>query len=198
MSEEELQVLYTSAILHDIGKISIPEKILETPKKLTDEEFLIMKTHVQYSKEIIQDYVSSEVVEAVYRHHEKLNGKGYPQGLSSKDLTPVQKIITVADILSALLDSRSYKHGYSKEQTFKILTEMTYEGEIDPWITEFVITDFDEILQELSLLQQDFKADYNVVVSKINDYVFMKQFKSDDSEDFVDDIEELEELELAE
>ena len=75
---------------------------------------------------------------------------------------------------------------------------MTFEGEIDPWITEFVITDFDEILQELSLLQQDFKADYNVVVSKINDYVFMKQFKSDDSEDFVDDIEELEELELAE
>ena len=105
-----------------------------------------MKTHVQYSKEIIQDYVSSEVVEAVYRHHEKLNGKGYPQGLSSKDLTPVQKIITVADILSALLDSRSYKHGYSKEQTFKILTEMTFEGEIDPWITEFVITDFDEII----------------------------------------------------
>lgn len=198
LSEAELQVLYTSAILHDIGKISIPEKILETPKKLTDEEFLIMKTHVQYSKEIIQDYVSSEVVEAVYRHHEKLNGKGYPQGLSSKDLTPVQKIITVADILSALLDSRSYKHGYSKEQTFKILTEMTFEGEIDPWITEFVITDFDEILQELSLLQQDFKADYNVVVSKINDYVFMKQFKSDDSEDFVDDIEELEELEAAE
>lgn len=199
LSDEELQLLYTSAILHDIGKISIPERILETPKKLTSVEFEIMKTHVQYSKEIIQEYVSSEVVEAVYRHHEKLNGKGYPLGLSSKDLTPVQKIITVADILSALLDSRSYKHGYSKEQTFKILTEMTFEGEIDPWITEFVITDFDEILQELTILQQDFKADYNVVVSKINDYVFVKQFDTTDSEKLeIENIDDLEELELAE
>ena len=87
-------------------KISIPEKILETPKKLTDEEFLIMKMHVKYSKEIIQEYVSSEVVEAVYRHHEKLNGKGYPQGLSAKDLTSVQKIITVTDAFDVRFGNR--------------------------------------------------------------------------------------------
>jgi len=206
LTEKELQVLFTSAILHDVGKIAIPEKILESPKKFTPEEFEIMKKHVEYSKEIIQDYVSQEVVDAVYRHHEKLDGSGYPDHLTAKDLTPIQKIITVADILSALLDSRSYKHEYSQEKTFKILSTMCFDGEIDPFVTEFIITDFNEILNELASLQEDFKANYNSVISKINDYVFRhyhdknadSNLETLESIDDIEDLEELEELEIVE
>ena len=198
--------MFTSAILHDVGKIAIPEKILESPKKFTPEEFEIMKKHVEYSKEIIKDYVSQEVVDAVYRHHEKLDGSGYPDHLTAKDLTPIQKIITVADILSALLDSRSYKHEYSQEKTFKILSTMSFDGKIDPFVTEFIITDFNDILDELASLQEDFKANYNSVISKINDYVFRHYYyKNADSDletleslEDIEGLEELEELEIVE
>ena len=204
LSDEELQILFTSAILHDVGKISIPTRLLEFPGKLTKEQFEQMKQHVLYSKLIIQDYVPAEVVDAVYRHHEKLNGTGYPNKLTAADLTLVQRLITVADILSALLDSRSYKNEYSKEDTFKILATMTFDGEIDPCMTEFIITDFDEIIEELAYLQEDFKVNYNVVITKINDYIYTRKFASLaqkvdlSSTDYVDDLEELEELEVLE
>ena len=204
LSDEELQILFTSAILHDVGKISIPTRLLEFPGKLTKEQFEQMKQHVLYSKLIIQDYVPAEVVDAVYRHHEKLNGTGYPNQLTAADLTVVQRLITVADILSALLDSRSYKNEYSREETFKILATMTFDGEIDPCMTEFIITDFDEIIEELAYLQEDFKVNYNVVITKINDCIYTHKFanikkKVDlSSTDYVDDLEELEELEVLE
>ena len=204
LTDEELQVLFTSALLHDVGKISIPVRILEFPGKLTQEQFEVMKKHVLYSKQIIQDYVPEAVVEAVYRHHEKLNGSGYPEHLTADSLNKVQRVITTADILSALLDSRSYKNEYTKEKTFKILATMTFDGEIDPCITEFIITDFDEILEELAYLQEDFKVNYNVVITKINDYLFTHKYAtvinkvSVSSVEYVDEVEELEELEVLE
>ncbi len=109
LSPAKLSELYCSAILHDIGKIATPQRILEFPGKLAPEDMGIMRHHVNHSKRILSGHAPEQIIENVYRHHEKLDGKGYPRHLERKDLNLIQRILTVADITSALNDTRSYK-----------------------------------------------------------------------------------------
>ncbi|MCH4191638.1 MAG: HD domain-containing protein [Butyrivibrio sp.] len=119
------------APLHDIGKVSIPEEILDKPGKLTPEEFEIMKTHTTEGARIIDvlmkntgdstDYELARQV-ALY-HHEKWNGAGYPEGLLEKKIPLCARIMAVADVFDALVSSRLYKTAYSMDQAFRIMLE---------------------------------------------------------------------------
>ena len=180
LDDDNMTKLYTSAFLHDIGKISTPQKILEFPGKLSPEDMAIMRHHVKHSKRILSGLVDDEIVEIVYRHHEKLTGKGYPCHVEGKDLTLLQRILTVADITSALNDSRSYKGEFTKEKTISIISNMTSKGELDPEITKFVIEDFDTILQEQQVFQNMLQVDFSKVITYYNDYIF------NDSDDWID------------
>ena len=148
LNSEELSELFCSALLHDIGKIATPQRILEFPGKLTPEDMGIMRHHVNHSKRILSGNCPEQIIENVYRHHEKLNGKGYPRHIEGKDLTLLQRILTVADITSALNGSRSYKEEFSTDKTKSILSNMTEEGELDPTISKFILEDFDAIIIE--------------------------------------------------
>lgn len=168
---QELSKLFISAVLHDIGKIATPQKILEYPGKLSPEDMGIMRYHVNHSKKILSGLVPDEILENVFRHHEKLNGQGYPRRLPGKELTLAQRILTIADITSALCDSRSYKGKFSKEQVVEIMMAMTESGEIDAGLTEIMIADFDEIQRELPVLQSILSADFSNVLAKYNEYI---------------------------
>ena len=206
LCEKDLIDLFTSAFLHDVGKIAIPSRILESPNKLTKEERVIMEKHVVFSKEILEGIINEKIVENVYRHHEKLNGSGYPNHITGKELTIIQRILTVADITSALSDGRSYKEEFSKDRVLAILQAMTDDGELDPEITKIVVTDFDDIQKELKYLQELLSVDFSNVVKKYNDYIFNdtseilykdignKEPEPDDIEE-LDELEELEDLE---
>ena len=202
LSDKELVDLFISAFLHDVGKIAISPRILESPNKLTDKEREIMQKHVEYSRHILKGILSDKIVENVYRHHEKLNGSGYPNHLKAKDLTMVQRILTVADITSALNDSRSYKTEYTKERTESIIEKMTLDGELDPEITKYIQTDFDTIQKEIRYLQELLSVDFSNVIQKYNDYmyndveVFTQKIEFLENQD--DDIEDIEELEDVE
>ena len=180
LNDDDMTKLYTSAFLHDIGKMSTPQKILESPGKLSPEDMGIMRHHVKHSKRILSGLVSDEIVEIVYRHHEKLTGKGYPWHVAGKDLTLLQRILTVADITSALNDSRSYKGTFPKEKTISIISNMTNKGELDPAITKFIIEDFDTILQEEQVFQNMLQVDFSKVIAYYNDYIF------NETEDWID------------
>ena len=203
LNSTELSELFCSAVLHDIGKIATPQRILEFPGKLSPEDMGIMRHHVNHSKRILSGNCPEQIIENVYRHHEKLNGKGYPRHVEGKDLTLLQRILTVADITSALNGSRSYKEEFSTEKTKSILSKMTEEGELDPAVSKVILEEFDEIIDEQQYLYKNLCVDFSQVLARYSDYLFsdtgqlaesMLKEAHNSSEADADDIEELEEL----
>ena len=205
LNPEELSELYCSAILHDIGKIATPQRILEFPGKLSPEDMDIMKHHVNHSKRILSGHAPEQIIENVYRHHEKLNGTGYPQHLTGDKLNLIQRILTVADITSALNDSRSYKAEFSTDKTKSIITKMTEAGELDPAISKFVLEDFDTIVSEQQYLYKILCVDFSHVLARHSDYIFdntefmadslIDEAAQDKDSDDLDNMAELDELE---
>ena len=118
------------AYLHDIGKLFIPPEILQKPDKLTDEEYEVMKTHTTLGYNMcMKDLKLRPYAAGAYYHHEALNGSGYPQGLTKKDIPYEGQIIRVADEYDAIVSKRQYKSHIGISDTLKILIENTKPNE---------------------------------------------------------------------
>jgi HD-GYP domain-containing protein (c-di-GMP phosphodiesterase class II) len=116
LSDEELEKLRISAILHDVGKIGIDDNILKKPATLTDEEFEIMKQHPQKGYKIMSQIPAMrDFLPGMYMHHEMMNGKGYPQGLKGDQIPMQARIVSVADTFDAMTTDRPYQKGMSLE-----------------------------------------------------------------------------------
>lgn len=110
MNENEIEIIRDAGMLHDIGKISIPEDILKKTSRLTDEEYAIMKTHVENSTKMIRYLPDMDyVIPAVVGHHERYDGKGYPRGLAGEEIPLMARILTIADCFDAMTARRPYK-----------------------------------------------------------------------------------------
>ena len=109
-SKEECEDLYNIAMLHDVGKISIPDSILNKPERLTDEEFAVMKSHSERGYEILSKIdVAPELALGAGYHHERIDGKGYPRGVKGDEIPEVAQIIAVADTFDAMYSTRPYR-----------------------------------------------------------------------------------------
>ncbi len=116
LPEKDIQTVKVAGLLHDIGKIGIPEKILKKKGKLTDEEYEMMKTHVEKSVEMIRFLPDMDyVIPAVVSHHERYDGKGYPNGIKGKDIPILGRILAVCDSFDAMISRRAYKEALSVE-----------------------------------------------------------------------------------
>ncbi|HXE72043.1 MAG TPA: HD domain-containing phosphohydrolase, partial [Candidatus Nitrosotenuis sp.] len=116
--------LWTAGVLHDIGKLRIPPEILYKPEALTREEFEIIKMHPVYSEQILYRFPSLRHLCPVVRgHHERWDGKGYPDGLAGEDIPLAARIIALADVFDALFADRPYRKGMSFEQVYKIIAQ---------------------------------------------------------------------------
>lgn len=146
LSRKQQEKIYWGAQFHDLGKIAIPTEILEKPGGLTTEEMEIMKLHVVYSREFLVPFLDAEILEIAVRHHEKPDGSGYPDGLTAEQLTTEQRILAVADVLSALLGKRSYKESFDKEATLGVLNRMAQNRKLCPEVVGVVNGHFDEIV----------------------------------------------------
>lgn len=110
MDEEECEELRKTALLHDIGKIGIPDSVLNKPTKLTDEEYEIMKSHVTKGTEILENFSAvKNIVEGAKYHHERYDGKGYMQGLKGEEIPLNARIIGIADAFDAMTANRVYR-----------------------------------------------------------------------------------------
>jgi HD-GYP domain-containing protein (c-di-GMP phosphodiesterase class II) len=116
LSREELRDLWLASTLHDIGKIATPDRILGKPSPLDREEVEIMKRHPVDGAAIVQHLANDNVLKGVRNHHERVDGKGYPDGLSGDQLPPVARIIAVADTYDAMTTSRPYRAGLPPER----------------------------------------------------------------------------------
>lgn len=127
----DYEMIALAAPLHDIGKIKVPDSILSKPGKLTAEEFETIKTHPVEGEKIIKrtmSHIENErylklAREMALYHHEKWDGKGYPEGLSGEEIPVSARIMAIADVFDALCSTRSYKEAYSVSQAFAILEE---------------------------------------------------------------------------
>lgn len=118
LSSDELYILNLAAFLHDIGKVKVPEEILNKPSKLTDEEYEVMKKHTTWGKDILQETNMVDLIRAgeiVEQHHERFDGKGYPHALKGDEIHIEAAIISVVDAFDAMTSDRVYRKGMSAE-----------------------------------------------------------------------------------
>ncbi len=139
LSEEDKKTLKFSAYLHDIGKIEVPQEILNKKMKLTEEEWEYIKKHPIDGAEIIKPVPSLEKVKGIIlHHHEKYNGSGYPEGLKGKEIPYLARVLTIADSFDAMTSSRPYQMRKSHEEAFKELRK-NKRTQFDPELVEVFI-----------------------------------------------------------
>ena len=139
LAAEELETLRISALLHDVGKIAIDDSILKKPAALTDEEFDIMKTHPQKGYKIMSQIPAmKEFLPGMYMHHEMVNGKGYPQGLTDKQIPLQAKIVSVADTFDAMTIDRPYQKGMILPKALERIKELV-GTRYDPKVVDALI-----------------------------------------------------------
>lgn len=152
LTEDYIKNLVMAAPMHDIGKIAIPDSILQKPGKLTDEEFEIMKTHSTRGGEIIEetfktigeDEYGRIAYQVARHHHEKWNGRGYPDRLSGKEIPLCARIMAVADVFDAVSAKRCYRDAMPLDQCFKII-ENGIGQDFDPVIAKVFLEMREEI-----------------------------------------------------
>ena len=136
---EELDRIYYVALLHDCGKIGVPDNILGKPGRLTDEEFEIIKSHTVRGSEILRAFKSLENVDEGARfHHERYDGKGYPEGRAGKDIPLIARMICVADSFDAMNSNRVYRNKLTKEKIIEEI-EKNKGKQFDPEIADVML-----------------------------------------------------------
>ncbi|MCB2210321.1 PAS domain S-box protein [bacterium] len=139
ISEDELVHIRRGIILHDIGKMAIPDKILHKPGPLDEAEWVIMRQHPMYAYDMLKsiDYLQPALTIPHY-HHERWDGSGYPEGLKGKDIPLAARIFAVADVWDALTSDRPYRKAWSREKTKQYILDNA-EKEFDPELVEIFL-----------------------------------------------------------
>jgi len=148
ITEEDANVIYHASPMHDIGKMAIPEYILHKEGALSQEEFVIMKTHTTKAHEYLV-FAKRKIMKAAdiiaYQHHEKWNGTGYPQGLKGEDIHIFGRIVALADVFDALTHKRIYKEAWSVEDASQYI--ISHKGtQFDPYLVEIFEANIDEFI----------------------------------------------------
>ncbi|WP_025270294.1 HD domain-containing phosphohydrolase [Hippea sp. KM1] len=131
LSKRQQYDLYIAGLLHDLGKVAIPDSILLKPGKLSDYEYEIMKYHPVFSYELIKDVEFFKgIAKFVRQHHERCDGSGYPDGLKCEQITLEGKILAIADVFDALTTSRPYRRAFSLEESLEIIKNMPLDKTI--------------------------------------------------------------------
>lgn len=156
ITQKDISVISTASALHDIGKIAIPEEILNKPGKFTPEEFAIMKTHSTVGADMLKGlttYQDEPLVKAAYQicrwHHERWDGRGYPDGLKGDDIPISAQIVALADVYDALTSERVYKPPFAHEQAIQMILNGEC-GVFNPLMLECLEECSDEIQKELN------------------------------------------------
>lgn len=140
-TDNEAEQLMYASMMHDIGKIGIPDQVLLKPGKLTPEEFDVIKTHPQIGADIIGEHTSSLLQlsrQVALTHHEKWNGKGYPSALQGAAIPLAGRITAIADIFDALTSERPYKKAWSVDDALDLLQKEAGEG-LDPQLVPLFV-----------------------------------------------------------
>lgn len=156
-NQEQLELILNVSPMHDVGKLGIPDSILRKPGKLDNEEFDIIKTHCEIGARIIGEHPSeilsmSRIV--AFQHHEKWNGKGYPQGLEGNQINIYARIVAVSDVFDALTSKRPYKDAWDIERAINLVKEETGQH-FDPDVVKAFLTALPDIIKVKEKYQEN-------------------------------------------
>jgi putative nucleotidyltransferase with HDIG domain len=150
LSKENCEIIHKGALLHDIGKIGIPEHILKKNKKLTSEEYEIIKSHPKIGYEMIEhvgSFHNNGILDIVLYHHERYDGKGYPLGLKGNQIPLYARIVAVADTFDAMTTKRVYRDKLSLDYTLHEIWK-NKGSQFDPEVVDVFLSLFDRQLIE--------------------------------------------------
>ncbi len=170
LTDEFIYDVINSAPLHDIGKITIPDAILNKPGRLDDNEFMIMRSHAAAGRDIISNIIDmvpdseflKEARNLAAHHHERWDGKGYPDGLSGEEIPLSARIMAVADVFDALVSTRSYKKGFPFEKAMDIIKE-GIGTQFDPTVAEAFL----KVSEEARVIAESFGEESAVLDKKV-------------------------------
>ncbi len=145
LAEDDLTALRRGGYLHDLGKVGIPDAVLLKPGPLTEDEWVVMKRHVEIGVQICSPLRSlSPVLPLIRHHHERFDGSGYPDGLAGDDIPLLARIFQLVDVYDALTNDRCYRKALSRGKALAIMTDETNDGSWDPAI----YAEFEEMIRE--------------------------------------------------
>lgn len=149
LSPHDRELLYYGAMLCDIGMLAIPLKIIEAPRKLTPDEMKQIRVHVEIAEKIYKKRIDDEIVRIAVSHHERCDGSGYPKHLKDLQMNMPQRILQVADAVTALVNERSYRSLMPKEKVISILTEEASKNRLKPQVVYTFVKSYDRIMQRV-------------------------------------------------
>jgi len=167
LTETEVALMEIAGDFHDLGKLAVPNSILNKPGKLTQEEFAVIKQHTYFTYMVLNTIGElDQISEWAAFHHEKLDGSGYPFHISADKITAASRIMAVADIFTALAEDRPYREGMQRKEIETILIDQANKNLLDKRIVNLLLENYDELSVRIKEKQ---------VIS--NDY-YQKQFAS--------------------
>ena len=175
LPQQKREILHYGTLLHDIGMLSIPRELIETPRKLEPKEAKLVKTHVETAGKILGPRMKKEVVDIVLAHHERCDGSGYPRQLTDSQMSTEQKILQVTDMVVALLHKRSYRKPLPKEKIVAILEEKTSRNVLKRQVVSVVVQSYDKIMSRIGeesaqilRLYETLNKQYELISKKYN------------------------------
>ena len=149
LSQDKVEEIRIASTMHDVGKLLIPSEILEKPGKLTDEEYTTIKTHTTLGGQLLKNVEGEEMQLSrtiALQHHERYDGKGYPEGLSGNNISLEGRIVAVADVYDALTSKRSYKDAWKEDDAFQEILKCR-GTQFDPDVVDAFTKAHDRILE---------------------------------------------------
>ncbi|TYB31414.1 MAG: HD domain-containing protein [Candidatus Mcinerneyibacterium aminivorans] len=172
LSEIEIQEMKIAGNFHDLGKLAIPNNILDKPGKLTKDEYSLIKSHTYYTYTVMSTISGWEkIAEWAAFHHEKLDGSGYPFHCDSSNMSTGSRIMAVADVFTALSEDRPYRDGLPKDKIISILQDMVQNNAIDKNMVSLLIDNYSEIEKYVKVKQQQASEFYKSRIEKINENI---------------------------
>lgn len=156
LTETEVQLMEVAGNLHDLGKLAVPNSILNKPDGLTKEEFEVIKSHTYFTYSVLKTIGGLEqIAEWAAYHHEKLDGSGYPFHCKADEINTGARIMMVADLFTAITEDRPYRKGMTKEKTIRIMKDFADRQLLDARIIKLLLANYDEVLSYVAEKQTE-------------------------------------------
>ena len=163
LSGAEREILYYGALIHDIGMLAIPREIIEAPRKLEPEEVERLRTHVEIAEKALKDKMQDEVCSIALAHHERCDGSGYPHHLKDAQMNMPQRILQVADVVTALVNPRSYRKEMPKEKVLAILNDEVSKHRLKQQVVTTLAKSYDRIMERVKKESADIMKMYETL-----------------------------------
>lgn len=169
----EREILYYGTLVHDVGMLAIPQEIVDAPRKLEKEEIRLLRTHVEVAGKALGHRMKREVVSIALAHHERGDGSGYPLRLKDVQMNSPQRILQVADVVTALVNKRSYRDDLPKEKVISILSEEAAKNRLKRQVVVTFVKSYDRIMKhvrqesaEILKMYETINKQYELIIKK--------------------------------